>query len=407
MQTKLPIPGQGIFVFEKIEGEKCVFQILDKDQLNGLNIEFNKDNILVNEIQSRRPCNDPNNKSGLSPHKGAYYWFSIDAQNQQFYAGIGEARIETSIYSYKYQISDKNEYKTNKNFLESLITINFTEKINQLRIIKDPITQKIPLLVKDTNEITMDDIANGNCMPLANLPPVCQKLFKCISGEKFVLDTPDFPDFTQAIEYSIRTPGKWCYQKLLDKSREFNPDKPNPTETYLRITLGQNNGESPGIPYVMEIWPVGHYSPIHSHANGNAIIRVLNGEINVKLYPFLCAEKDSVPSFGNKTFKKGDITWITPTLNQTHQLKNLEMNTYTCITIQCYMYNAISNNHYDYFDYLDDSGEKHQYEPDSDMDFIDFKAKMKEEWNSYLNTLHNIPKVEVVKPKCGFFCRKN
>jgi hypothetical protein len=111
------------------------------------------------------------------------------------------------------------------------------------------------------------------------------------------------------------------------------------------------------------------------------MIRVLNGEINVNLYPFLCGEKDGIPPFGFGSFKKGDVTWITPTLNATHQLKNLNTNTYTCITIQCYMYNNDVRSHYDYFDYLDDKGVIQQYEPDSDMDFIQFKAKIREEWN--------------------------
>ena len=61
---------------------------------------------------------------------------------------------------------------------------------------------------------------------------------------------------------------------------------------------------------------------------------------------------------------------------------NLDTNTKTCITIQCYMYDNEDTTHYDYFDYLDDNGNILQYEPDSDMDFISFKNKMKEEWNS-------------------------
>ena len=87
---------------------------------------------------------------------------------------------------------------------------------------------------------------------------------------------------------------------LKEKSTEFNPSKPNIKETYLRITLGQNSGESPGIPYVLEIWPSEHYSPIHSHAATDAIIRVLHGEINVKLFPFL-SKKDIEP-FGINVF---------------------------------------------------------------------------------------------------------
>jgi hypothetical protein len=37
--------------------------------------------------------------------------------------------------------------------------------------------------------------------------------------------------------------------------------------------------------------------------------------------------------------------------------------------------------HYDYFDYLDGKKIQH-YEPDSDMDFVAFKKRMKKEWNN-------------------------
>lgn len=228
----------------------------------------------------------------------------------------------------------------------------------------------------------MNDIAQGSYMPKSNLSLISQKLYDCISGKKFILDDKDFPDFSKAIEYSIITHGNWCNKKLKDKSNEFSKIKPNILETYLRITLGTNNGESPGIPYVMEIWPIGHYSPIHSHADSNAIIRVLHGTINVKLYPFLSGQKDDVEHFSSANFSENEITWISPTLNQTHQLMNDESNTKTCITIQCYMYDNENSTHYDFFDYLDENSEIQKYEPDSDMDFISFKELMKKEWNN-------------------------
>lgn len=226
----------------------------------------------------------------------------------------------------------------------------------------------------------MNDIASNKYLPKSHLNNISQQLYDCISGRNFVLNDDDFPEFSQAIEYSIKTKGCWCYNKLKEKSMEFNKDVPNIYETYLRITLGQNSGESPGIPYVMEIWPVGHYSPIHSHANSNAIIRVLNGSINVKLYPYLCNDEIGVKEFAETNFFLNDITWITPSLNQVHKLKNLETNTDTCITIQCYMYGNKNIKHYDYFDYINNNGNKQQYEPDSDMEFLKFKLKMKEEW---------------------------
>ncbi len=44
------------------------------------------------------------------------------------------------------------------------------------------------------------------------------------------------------------------------------------------------------------------------------------------------------------------------------------------------MYKQKNITHYDYFDYLDADGKTQQYEPDSDMDFLDFKKQMKKEW---------------------------
>jgi hypothetical protein len=51
------------------------------------------------------------------------------------------------------------------------------------------------------------------------------------------------------------------------------------------------------------------------------------------------------------------------------------------------MYENEDETHYDYFDYLDDDGNKQQYEPDSDMDFITFKETMKEEWSKVPQTI--------------------
>jgi hypothetical protein len=46
------------------------------------------------------------------------------------------------------------------------------------------------------------------------------------------------------------------------------------------------------------------------------------------------------------------------------------------------MYDDKNNVHYDYFDYLDSDNNIQQYEPDSDMDFIEFKKIIKSEWEN-------------------------
>lgn len=378
--TNLPIKGQGIIVFKTYVHDNAMFTIYDSDKLNMLRIVFSTTHVDVTMVNNSHTkiLADPLNTSGLVYLHGAYYWFSLDSQNQKLYAGIGEPRSETIIYTYTF---DSNEL--NKMFLESLSHVSYSKtrsNVHIIRISKDPITNSTPLIVKDTNDLTMMDIAKMTYIPKANLSTILQKLYDCISGTKFVLDDTSFPDFSKAIEYSIVTEGCWCNTVLKKKATEFNKDAPNINETYLRITLGSNNGESPGIPYVMEIWPSGHYSPIHSHAGANAIIRVLYGEIHVKLFPFLCYEKEGIPIFGEADFKKDEITWISPTLNQTHQLEN-KCST-TCVTIQCYMYDDDNKRHYDYFDYIDINGDKQQYEPDSDMDFVLFKQTMYLEWTN-------------------------
>jgi hypothetical protein len=392
-KNKLLVHGQGVYIFNYKEDSSyfynfndimtdVIFTFYTNDKKDGLKVIFTKDNVNVIRLSDSKNLTDTNNNYGLTNKKGAYYWFSLDSQNQQLYAGIGESRIETKIYEYKFLFLSDDERKSNKQFLESLTYIkNNSKNITPIKLLRDPITMCVPLLIKNTDELSLDDIARGFYLPKANLSIISQKLYDCISGEMFYLNSDDFPDFSDAIEYSIITEGKWCNTRLKEKSREFNKDKSNILETYLRITLGQNNGESPGIPYVMEIWPIGHYSPIHNHGNSNAIIRVLHGSINVSLFPYLSEEKESVEPFAITNFDKDDITWISPTLNQIHQLKNLEENTDTCITIQCYMYDNEDNSHYDYFDYRNKDGIKEPYEPDSDMDFISFKELIRKEWN--------------------------
>lgn len=384
----LIVHGQGVFIFQNYDNTKTsCFQLYNKDNKNGLKVEFDVASVKVTKIPTTEPLVDDKNNKGLVNKKGAYYWFSLDSQNQKLQAGVGEPRVENVIYTYQFPNSDKKLWETNKSFLEDIVSVNASDKnIKPLKLLKDPITRNVPLLVKNTDELTMNNIATNQYLPKSHLSPVAQQLFDCISGKSFVLNDTDFPDFSKAIEYSIATPGLWCYEKLKDKSTEFNKDDPNILETYLRITLSENNGESPGIPYVMEIWPIGHYSPIHNHGGSSAIVRVLNGKINVKLYPFLCYDdKDGVEPFKEVQVNQNEITWISPTLNQIHQLHNLDTNKDTCITIQCYMYENEDSKHYDYFDYLDNKGKKQNYEPDSDMDFVLFKETMKREWENRNN----------------------
>jgi hypothetical protein len=360
----LIVAGQGTVLFDA--SEPCTLRFTDASGSQGLTVEFSETDVQAHLVPSCEPLIDTNNTKGLSAEKGAYYWVSLDTHNLRLQAGVGEARFGTGMYSFQFEPAQKK-------FLESLTTVK--PRALQIRsLLRDPITGSVPLSVKPADALTMDDIASGAYMPVANLSLTSQKLYNCISGRQFALNTPDFPDFVKAIEYSIATTGRWCYERMKQKADEFG--KPVPLEAYLRITLGENNGESPGVPYVMEIWPPGHYSPVHNHGGSSAVIRVLSGTINVSLFPFLGAAQ----AFAQESFKKEDVTWISPALNQVHQLKNLGTID-TCITVQCYMYETSDTKHYDYFDYMDADNKVQKFEPDSDMDFLSFKALMKAEWS--------------------------
>lgn len=367
----LIIKGQGVVIFKAFKefspDTSTFLSFFNQDKSVSIALQMQVGRIILTQNGS---VLYEKHDSGLAIHSRAFYWVSLDAQKQCLRFGVGESRLETETFVYQFPISHAT-----KLLLESLTNFSYDdEQISLLRLLRDPILDNVPLKVKNTNDLTMDMIAKGTFLPKANLSTIAQKLYDNIAGTHFTLNTSDFPDFVDAIEHSIATPGCWCYEKLKEKAGEFG-DK-DPKKVYLRITLGQNGGESPGIPYVMEIWPSGCYSPIHNHAGANAVIRVLHGQINVKLFPYLGTDKP----FGEALFSEGDITWISPTLNQFHKLQNPNESGPTCITIQCYMYDENDLGHYDYFDYMSDDDKIQQYEPDSDLDFVEFKNKISQEW---------------------------
>ncbi|KAF7969452.1 hypothetical protein HWV62_22333 [Athelia sp. TMB] len=250
--------------------------------------------------------------------------------------------------------------------------------LGQISIGSLPVVNDLPPIVAESVAVTLEDLAVATTTSIANLSPECQRLYANVTGPGVKLDDKNFPDFSQALEYSIRTPGKLCYEKLKSKSGEFG----DPLMTYLRITLGSDEGDSPGVPYVMEIWPSKHKSPIHDHGRAYAVIKVLHGEISASYYTKL-DKKSGIKLEPDYTFYKEQVTWISPDQYQVHQLHNDSDR--VCVTIQCYQYDRQDHVHDEYFHYLEaKSGDKKDFTPDSDWDFIKFKKLVKEEWEDHL-----------------------
>ena len=102
-----------------------------------------------------------------------------------------------------------------------------------------------PHIVSD-QQLSILDLEQGAYTVPANLNKACQVLYANVAGPNIVLDTPAFPDFSKAIQRSVSTPGLVGYEILKSKASEFGLEDMN--GTYLRITLGYNLGDSPGIP---------------------------------------------------------------------------------------------------------------------------------------------------------------
>ena len=155
----------------------------------------------------------------------------------------------------------------------------------------------------------------------------------------------------------------------------------DPKKTYLRVTLGSSFGNSPGIPYVLEIWPSGHYSPIHNHGGASAVIKGLHGSINVTCY------NKNVQSVDGGILcefdaQKGDITWMDRNWYQTHKLHN-KTGDY-CATIQCYNYASDDSIHWPYFEYVKCGTYRNQFLPNSDFKFTKMRNKVMQELQGHI-----------------------
>lgn len=113
-----------------------------------------------------------------------------------------------------------------------------------------PITEDIPAIIIDNNQITLDNLDKNTTTVIEDLSHECIYLYSNVAGQKIQLNTSDFPDLASAINY--------CNSRMFmlgktKKKKETEFGKPDPNETYLRITVVINKGDSPGIPFVLEI----------------------------------------------------------------------------------------------------------------------------------------------------------
>lgn len=261
---------------------------------------------------------------------------------------------------------------------EAYRSIHQDEETRELRAFVDvekkvsfylhPLTKNWSPLILDSSKATLDILSTNLFTMSASLPAICRELYENVSPPGVALDWPySNPRFSDVMNYSIKTEGKILNEKLKEKRDRGDFE-------YLRVAVGTDLGSSPGIPYVLEIWPAGCESPIHTHGNANAIIKVLYGAIKVTIYNKTWHDEKLQEELMSFTATQGDVTWISPNWYQTHKLTN-ESKERFCATFQCYKYGQDDELMWPYFDYLDDKTVK-EFLPLSD--FQSFK-KLKED----------------------------
>lgn len=402
---KFPNPGKGTLAISQKGQFRLVVKlsgIQSKDNLKILQIILSIDlkSVSLNIIQKTY---DPTNLSLLTTTQKEFressasthciqkvdnqwhrYWISIFADDCRIQYGIGEVRSSFAIFD----VSLKNMVEEMRQIEDIKLKINDDDDmLTKLYHLKDefhftignyPVKNELPLLVVASGPTSIPDVAGGSKIIASNLPRSCQQLYNVIQNVS--LDDADFPDFIKAIDYCVRKSDGFC-RKLLTNKVNGNPAKDFRT-SYLRVTVGEKDGSAPGHAFVIEVWPPGHYSPIHSHSNAYAIIKVLTGSVLVKIFPEL-SELAPYHQTIATVLKEGDVTWMSRDINQTHQLRNIDIYHKTAVTIQCYQYGSEPIKHGEFFEFLKSDGRSLDgFLPKSDIDFNQFKEAVRAEWNA-------------------------
>ncbi|PNP85177.1 hypothetical protein FNYG_01406 [Fusarium nygamai] len=303
----------------------------------------------------------------------ATYWISVDRSNARI--RYGQSLINNSMTFMEIQFEKEEEKAAWMDHLVSTEVEQDGSPISNedIKYKPQPVTVDLPPVVIPESEMTLEILEDMTAMTFANLPKACQKLYHNISGAKITARPEKFKDLPEAIDESCRDENKYCGD-ILKRKNTFG-DK---LETYLRITVGDNLADSPGIPYVMEIWPPGHKSPIHQHGDASAVIRVLYGKIQVSWFDKV---EEGSPSqlIGNPiVLEEGKVTWLGKDQYQVHQLENTSDK--VCITLQCYQFDDDDKVHDEAFYWKDEEGHRRKFIPNSDSAYGLFVQKVKDEW---------------------------
>jgi len=157
-------------------------------------------------------------------------------------------------------------------------------------------------------ELTLDQLEDASVTIAEHLPQECQHLYASLAGKNICLDTPDFTDFSKALQHSISSPKGLLHGAL--KKRAAG------AESCTRVDFADNRN------IVLKIYPCKSTTPFYTQPT-SAITKLLYGSAIYRYHQ-------------NKAVKemplhKGDITWLSS--SDEYQLENTS-DTDICVTIQ-------------------------------------------------------------------------
>ncbi|MFL5356867.1 hypothetical protein [Archangium sp.] len=386
--VRLPLPGQGTVAFELgnfgsqppesyhlrlVDEQRAkVAEILVKDTSLTAKL-FDADGHVRKSVTREVPAGMHLIRFAAT---SAFLWISVDRAHRTLRVGHGYMMRLNELLALQAEApkdtSPERVGKVSAVLLEDTARVLSAPKVNRMPVVVDA-----PPVILDSQSISLENIARNEALSPVVLPEEAQLLHGSVAGRNIVLSPAD----AAAINYSLDTPGKTLREKLDKKREEFG----DPDMVYIRVTIGPNEGDSPGSPYVLEIWPRGCRSPVHNHGGTVAVIKVLHGSIRVRWFNPLADDKNGTPvCFGEQVFDEGGITWITPEMYQTHQLENPRNDT-MCATIQSYRYLDRDELHYEFFDWLpppgsDKGGKLQHFDPDSDFEYLQLLELVREEY---------------------------
>ncbi|CAK59951.1 unnamed protein product (macronuclear) [Paramecium tetraurelia] len=384
-----------------------IIRYLDYALQNCLEIQYKKHQLIITSQQATVKLTDKrivmftNDKDQLVDTQGI--WIYLNKNTLDLMIGYGEARIETQVSIYKMESVQKNikaitsvviwQESIPINILPSLM-YNHKGSLRPVRIhTKDHF---IPSLSESILQNCQNIFQLNQGKQAKQLAAEIEDLYQSASQVELQKieqsESSQYPQkgarfsLGELIHHSVTIPGCKLNQILQKKKATAQQNGLDPYMSYIRLGLGHFNKDSAGHQFVLEIWPFKHYSSIHDHAGQYGLVKVLQGVIDISIYAILSNAKHLMNPIKTLTCNQNDMTWLSPKLNQVHQLKNFYPQ--TTITLQCYKYSQKSQNKVKNFAYVANEQYK-KFNPVSDFPDIELHQIFKELVAEYSN-LHTL-----------------